>query len=151
MPSRYHSDAVPRATLTVPSRTEELHRVRQIVEREATEFGFDPETAFRIALAVDEACTNIIKHAYGGSPSEAFGLEIYAADNKFQVVLTDNGRGFSPSKLPRLDMKRYFECMCRGGLGVHIMRLVMDDVAYDVSANATNRLQLVKYRGAAPA
>jgi serine/threonine-protein kinase RsbW len=129
----------------IPSRTEELHRVREIVEREATAFGFDVETAFRLALAVDEACTNIIKHAYEGNPSRAFDLEIATAGNQFRIVLTDEGKGFSPTKLPRLDMKRYFERMCRGGLGVHIIKLVMDDVDYDVRANKYNRLSMTKW------
>jgi serine/threonine-protein kinase RsbW len=123
--------------------------VRQDVEREAVAFGFDQETAFRIALAVDEACTNIIKHAYGGSADDSFDLEIYTGDSSFQVVLTDHGKRFSAASLPRLDMKRYFERMCRGGLGIHIMRLVMDDVKYDVSSNQCNRLCLVKRRPAA--
>lgn len=132
----------------VASRTEELHRVRQIVEREAMEFGFDQETAFRLALAVDEACTNIIKHAYEGNPARSFDLEIVTADDQFRIVLTDEGKGFSPTKLPRLDMKRYFERMCRGGLGVHIIKLVMDDVDYDMAANKYNRLSMTKYRAA---
>jgi serine/threonine-protein kinase RsbW len=130
----------------VPSRTDELHRVRQIVENEAMAFGFDQETAFRLALAVDEACTNIIKHAYEGNPARSFDLEIVTADNTFRIVLTDEGKGFSPSKLPSLDMKRYFERMCRGGLGVHIIKLVMDDVDYAVAQNKYNRLSMTKYR-----
>jgi serine/threonine-protein kinase RsbW len=135
----------------VPSRTEELHRVRQIVEQEAMSFGFDQETAFRLALAVDEACTNIIKHAYEGNPGRAFDLEIATTENQFRIVLTDEGKGFSPSKLPRLDMKHYFERMCRGGLGVHIIKLVMDDVDYAVAQNKYNRLSMTKYRQAAGA
>lgn len=142
---------IVRVRQRVPSRTEELHHVRQVVEHEAMAFGFDQETAFRLALAVDEACTNIIKHAYEGSPSHAFDLEISTADNQFRIVLTDEGKGFSPSRLPRLDMKRYFERMCRGGLGVHIIKLVMDDVDYDVAANKYNRLSMTKYRHAANA
>ena len=133
------------------SRTEELHRVRQIVEREATEFGFDQDTAFRLALAVDEACTNIIKHAYEGNPSQSFDLEIGTGDNQFRIVLTDHGKGLSPSKLPRLDMKKYFERMCRGGLGVHIIKLVMDDVDYAVAADKHNILSMTKYLRAARA
>lgn len=115
------------------------------------EFGFDSETAFRLALAVDEACTNIIKHAYEGSPSHSFDLEIATADNQFRIVLTDEGKGFAQSKLPRLDMKHYFERMCRGGLGVHIIKLVMDDVDYDVASDKCNRLRMTKYRQAANA
>lgn len=130
----------------VPTRTEELHRIRQVVEREAMRFGFDRETAFRLALAVDEACTNIIKHSYAGNPGQTFEIEIATADDHFIVILTDHGKSFDPGNLPQLDMKRYFERCVRGGLGVHIIRLVMDDVMYNVTNNHSNQLRMVKHR-----
>jgi len=98
-----------------------------------------------MALAVDEACTNIIKHSYAGNPAQMFDLEIATLDDRFIVVLTDSGKSFDPNNLPKLDMKRYFEQCARGGLGVHIIRLVMDDVAYDVTTNHANQLRMVKY------
>ncbi len=131
----------------IPTRTEELHRIREVVEREAILFGFDKETAFRMALAVDEACTNIIKHSYSGNPSQVFEIEIGTLGDRFIVVLTDQGKSFDPGKLPKLDMKRYFEQCARGGLGVHIIRLVMDDVAYHVTTSHANQLRMVKYLG----
>lgn len=130
----------------IPTRTEELHRIRQVVEEEAVRFGFDRETAFRIALAVDEACTNIIKHSYSGNPGQTFEIEIATRGDNFLVVLTDHGKSFDPGSLPELDMKRYFEQCLRGGLGVHIIRLVMDDVVYNVTTNHANQLCLVKHR-----
>ena len=140
-----------RVKQNISSRTDELHRIREIVENEALQFGFDTETAFRLSLAVDEACTNIIRHSYEGNPSRSFELEIATSENEFVIVLTDHGKGFSPEKLPRLDMKRYFERMCRGGLGIHIMKLVMDDVDYDVMPNHTNQLRMTKYLNSANA
>src|ERR1051325_8698319 len=86
------------------SQTGELHRIRELVESEAIRFGFDHETAFRLALAVDEACTNIIKHSYEGNPSRTFDLEIIANGDQFQIVLTDQGKRFTPGRLPDLDM-----------------------------------------------
>jgi serine/threonine-protein kinase RsbW len=129
----------------VPTRTEELHRIRMIVEDQAVGFGFDRETAFRMALAVDEACTNIIKHSYAGNPGQTFEVEIGTMADRFMIVLTDHGKSFDPGKLPRLDMKRYFEQCLRGGLGVHIIKLVMDDVVYNVTTNHTNQLRLIKH------
>lgn len=129
----------------IQSRTDELHRIRQVVEREALGFGFDRETAFRLALAVDEACTNIIKHSYSNTPGQTFELEIVTLDDRFEVVLTDYGNTFDPHSLPHLDMKRYLELCMRGGLGVHIIKLVMDDVVYNVMSNNANQLRLVKY------
>lgn len=137
-----------RCKLAILSRTEELFGVRQTVENEAVRFGFDTETAFRMALAVDEACTNIIKHSYGGNPSQTFDIEIATNGNGFIVVLTDRGKEFDPCLLPKIDMQRYFEQMRRGGLGVHIIQLVMDDVVYNVTANHANQLRMVKYLNA---
>lgn len=131
----------------IKTRTEELHRIREVVEGEAVRFGFDKETAFQMALAVDEACTNIIKHSYSGNPAQMFDLEIATLDDRFIVVLTDSGKSFDPNNLPKLDMKRYFEQCARGGLGVHIIRLVMDDVAYDVTTDQANQLRMVKHLG----
>lgn len=129
----------------IRSQTDELQRIRLVVEQEAVHFGFDSETAYRMALAVDEAVTNIIKHSYNGNPASVFELEIGTLKDRFEVVLTDHGRSFDPNSLPRLDMKRYFELCMRGGLGVHIIKLVMDDVVYNVMSNKTNQLRLVKY------
>jgi serine/threonine-protein kinase RsbW len=146
MPMHSNTQYTLRCKQEVPSRTEELFGVRQTVENEALRFGFDADTAFRLALAVDEACTNIIKHSYGGNPSRTFDIEIATNGDNFIVVLTDHGKHFDPRSLPKLDMKRYFEQMRSGGLGVHIMHMVMDDVNYDVTANHANRLRMVKYR-----
>jgi serine/threonine-protein kinase RsbW len=145
MMTHSNTDYVLRYRQEVPSRTEELANVRDRVEGEAIRFGFDMDTAFRLALAVDEACTNIIKHSYEGNPAKTFGVEIATLGNRFIIVLTDKGKQFDPCSLPKIDMKRYFEKMRRGGLGVHIMHLVMDDVAYDVTSSDSNQLRMVKY------
>jgi len=142
-----HTHYIIRFKADIQTRTEELHRIREVVESEAIRFGFDRETAFRMALAVDEACTNIIKHSYAGNPGNMFDIEIATLDDRFIVVLTDRGKSFDPNSLPKLDMKRYFEQCARGGLGVHIIRLVMDDVAYNVTTNHANQLRMVKHLG----
>ena len=92
MPMHSNTQYTLRCKQEVPSRTEELFGVRQTVENEALRFGFDADTAFRLALAVDEACTNIIKHSYGGNPSRTFDIEIATNGDHFIVVLTDHGK-----------------------------------------------------------
>lgn len=129
----------------VPSRTEELHRIRKIVENEALGFGFDADTSYRLALATDEACANIIQHAYDGNPTQTFGVEIATEGDRFVIILTDSGKGFSAERQPTVDMAYYLKQMRRGGLGIHIIKLVMDDVAYDIAGKSANRLRMVKY------
>lgn len=129
----------------VPSRTEELQRIRSIVESEALGFGFDAETSYRLAMATDEACANIIQHAYDGNPARTFEVEIGTEGDRFVIVLTDSGKEFNLERHAPVDMAYYLKQMRRGGLGIHIIKLVMDDVAYDVAGNCANRLRMVKY------
>ncbi len=133
----------------LPSRTDELFRIRNVVEREALAFGFDEETAYRLALAVDEACTNIIKHAYMGNAAHSFELEIDTSGDQFVVLLTDWGKHFQPGQRPQLNMRQYFEQMRSGGLGLHIIQLVMDQVDYDIPSGEANRLRMVKFLNSA--
>ncbi len=130
---------------TVPARTEELREVREAVEREAIRFGFDAETAFRIALAVDEACANIIEHAYRDAKESAFSVEIITDSDRFEVTLYDSGKHFQPGRLPRLDILQRARDHRQGGLGLHIINIVMDAVDYGITANRRNCLRLVKY------
>ena len=130
---------------TVPARTEELRVVREAVEREAIRFGFDPETAFRIALAVDEACANIIEHAYRDRMDSNFSVEIATDSNQFVITLYDSGTQFQPGRLPRLDIRQRARDHRQGGLGLHIINIVMDAVDYGTTSNSRNCLRLVKY------
>ncbi len=134
-----------RYSRTTPARTEELHGIREAVEREAQEFGFDPDTAFRLALAVDEACANIIEHAYRDRPGSNFSVEIRTQGDMFVVTLTDSGTGFQPRPLPRLDVRKHIREHHNGGLGLHIINLVMDAIDYDQTPERMNCLRLIKY------
>lgn len=130
--------------MTAESRTDELRRIREVVEQEAVRFGFDAETAFRLALAVDEACANVIRHAYRNAPGHQFSIEIGSEGDRFVVSVTDSGVGFTPTEVPSPDLARLVERRRGGGLGLHIIHLVMDDIDYAVRSGA-NRLRLVKY------
>ena len=139
------SDHTLRYKHTAPARTEELREVRDAVEREAIRFGFDSETAFRVALAVDEACANIIEHAYKGIADSQFSVEITTHSNQFVVTLYDSGKGYRPDRLPRLDIFQRAREHRHGGLGLHIINIVMDAVDYGVAPDRSNCLRLVKY------
>ena len=134
-----------RYSRTAPARTEELRVIREAVEREAIRFGFDPETAYRVALAVDEACANIIEHALQYAADENFSVEIMTEANQFVIKLFDSGEPFQPGALPELDLKRGAEEHRDGGLGLHIINLVMDIVDYVNTSERANCLRLVKY------
>lgn len=108
----------------------ELEKIRSFVSDEAVKFGFSGEDSQRIALAVDEACTNLINHAFKRDSSRNICVEIEPSQNHFVVNILDDGAPFNPLEAPQPDMKEYFKNYKRGGLGIQIMRLVMDEITY---------------------
>ncbi|HXX63306.1 MAG TPA: ATP-binding protein [Methanomassiliicoccales archaeon] len=132
-------------TLQVESRTERLIAVRDFVSDAARAFGFDDEDISKIALAVDEACTNVIKHAYKFDPTKTIQVVIHGGNRTFEVAIRDDGLQFNPTQLPPPDMKEYLTHFRKGGLGVHLMKSLMDKVEYSMAPGKINEVRLIKY------
>ena len=99
----------------------------------------------KIELAVDEACSNVVKHAYTDNLKHFIEVEIVHNEYAFTVVVSDRGRGFDPSKLPQTDMKLYLEKYQVGGLGIHLMKSLMDYVEYSINPGKKNQVIMKKY------
>lgn len=132
------------ANLKIKSRTEKLSVVRDFILDAALKFGFDEDTSGQIALAVDEACTNIIKYSYLFAEDRDIDIAVRANNGAFEVVITDRGRAFNPDDVKAPDMKEYLQHYRRGGLGMYLMRSLMDKVEYKIS-DGKNEVFLVKY------
>jgi serine/threonine-protein kinase RsbW len=135
---------VQRQDLTIESRTERLIEVRDFVSGAARSFGFADEDVSKIALAVDEACTNIIKHGYNFEPVHTITIAVAGGNGVFEITIIDSGRRFDPANIPAPDMKEYLSHYRRGGLGVFLMRSLMDRVEYTFPPGH-NEVRLVKY------
>lgn len=131
--------------LTIKSSTANLSTVRNFIKTSALECGFDEETTGKIILAVDEACTNIIKHAYNYSPDGDILVNVKFYNKKFSVIITDSGFPFDSSLIPEPNLEEYLKQKKVGGLGMFLMRKLMDQVKYSIPANGKNRVTLVKY------
>ena len=129
--------------LKIPSRTEQLSVVREFVSEAARRFGFQEELVNKIALAVDEACTNIIKHSYEYSPNREIEISIKTMDASFEVIIADNGKSFEPGGVKIPHMREYLTHYRKGGLGMYLMRSLMDKVEYKKS-NKKNEVHLIK-------
>ncbi len=129
--------------LKAKSDTSELEKIREFVSLKASEFGFSSAESQKIALAVDEACSNLIKHSYKYDNSKSFCLEVETLDNNFTVKILDKGIPFNPMSIAAPDMEEYFRTFKRGGLGIHIMKLVMDNISY-LPSNEKNPYNLLK-------
>jgi serine/threonine-protein kinase RsbW len=135
-------------TKTIESRTDNLLEVREFVLKAARQFGFEEEEASKIVLAVDEACTNVIKHAYQYAPDRKIEIVIRPDKDRLQITVIDDGRAFNPSiaKLP--DLKQHLSHYRRGGLGIYLMRTLMDKVEYKYAPGKRNEVRLTKYLSA---
>ena len=131
--------------LQVESRTDRLIAVRDFVSEAARAFGFSDEDISKIALAVDEACTNVIKHAYRSDPTKIIHVDVHAGNGTFEVAIQDDGIRFNPMQVQPLDMKEYLTHYRRGGLGVHLMKSLMDKVEYSIVPGKANEVRLIKY------
>jgi anti-sigma regulatory factor (Ser/Thr protein kinase) len=128
--------------LVVPSHPKFLHVVRSTLYSLVTEAGFPKKDARKIVLAVDEACSNIIKYAYEGGHSGTIALTVTVGPDKLVVVLKDEGKKPDVAAIAprRLDDIR------PGGLGTFFMAAAFDKVEYDTSGPAGTVLTLIKER-----
>lgn len=120
----------PALVLQVPSETRFLVVIRDIAKRMAEAAGFDETTAGKVALAVDEATTNVIEHAYHGASGKVVEVRIEDRGSELCVDVVDTGDMVNPRTLPRVDLTRYASERRTGGLGVHLMEKIMDSVTF---------------------
>ena len=131
--------------IVVKSTTDNLALIRKFTKSAADEIGFSDETTGKIVLAVDEACTNIIKHAYKYSTEGDIYIAIKFDNSRFMISITDEGKHFDPTTIPEPDLSQYYKQKRVGGLGMFLMKKLMDEVKYNTITGNKNQVVLVKY------
>lgn len=126
--------------------TRVLAEIRDLVAGAAIDAGFSRREAEKIALAVDEAATNVIVHALGEEGPEEFDLLIDSDPRSIVVTLVDDGNAFSGTIPTAEDVTDRIRSGRSGGLGLFLIDAVMDDVDYGQDERGRNRLRMVKYR-----
>jgi serine/threonine-protein kinase RsbW len=131
--------------LIVPAQHDQLARLATFVAVAAAEVGFDDTQVNRIELAVDEACSNIIDHAYMGEPGDIQLIVSVEPQHLLTIVLIDQGQSFNPDHVPAYAPCTSLDEARIGGLGIHLMRQAMDDVCYEFGVPGIgNRLTMKK-------
>lgn len=148
------SDPADDAVLTVPASLDQLRFITAFVAKLAGRVGFMPDQIHRIELAVDEACSNIIIHAYGRQNNGNVVVRVRAEPgSRIVITLIDTGKSFDPDTVPAHNPDTELEHVKIGGLGIFLMRQTMDDVQYEFGVTGTktgeparyNRLTMVKH------
>jgi sigma-B regulation protein RsbU (phosphoserine phosphatase) len=127
--------------LRFPAKPGELHRIREAVRAQAEASGCGPACAGDIVLAIDEACQNIIRHAYGSERQGDIMLEMERRGLELIISLIDFAPAVDPSRLRPRDLDQ----VRPGGIGVHLIRKVMDSAEFvEPPPGCGNRLIMVK-------
>ncbi|HXS09938.1 MAG TPA: anti-sigma factor antagonist [Candidatus Krumholzibacteria bacterium] len=133
-----------RRELTVAAQEGQLGRVRDFIVNVCEEAGFSAREVSNTKLAVDEACTNIIKHAYSGRPGGGDITVVAEIESgRIKVHLKDRGKHFDFSSVKDPDLDQYVETGKKGGLGVFLINRLMDSVEYRAN-DGGNELILTK-------
>jgi serine/threonine-protein kinase RsbW len=140
------SDSVSK-TLRIRNETEFLSSVRDAV-REVVTLGRFPEGELnRLTLAVDESVTNIMEHAYEHDleGNEQIEIVIEGSPEVFVACIRDWGTTFNPLDVPAPNLKDHVKEGRKHGLGIFLIRQIMDEVAYATADDGMNELRMVKY------
>lgn len=135
--------------LTVAGQFENLAKIREFVERLAALAQLDERASYAFQMAVDEACTNIIEHAYGGEGSNSIRLLGEPHPDGLAVIIYDQGQPFAPTQPPTLDTEAPLENRQAGGMGLFFIYKLVDQVEFAAGTAQGNRLRLFKRRGSA--
>jgi serine/threonine-protein kinase RsbW len=133
----------PAQSLRIPADLTRLADVRQLVRQAARDAGATPGAVDDLVQAVDEAATNTIVHGYAGAPGWV-EVTVAVAGPHVVVTLEDEAPEFDPTTLPEPDMTVPALARGPGGMGIHLMRLAADDIAYRSRASGGNILTLTR-------
>ena len=132
-------------TLEVPAALESLGTISDHVVACARAAGLDDHAVWEMQLAVDEAATNIILHAYGDHDlTGPVIVESVLRGDEFTIHLHDRGAPFEPDAVPDPDLTSPVEERKTGGLGVYLMRTLMDRIDFQFGVDGYNIVTLVK-------
>lgn len=133
--------------VTFAANFDNLDEIREFVGEQARQVGFSDKEIYAIQLAADEASTNIIEYAYDGVEDGKIEINCNAFDGGLEIVMRDQGKPFDPSSVPEPNVKGDLSERKIGGLGIYLMRKLMDEVTYETSDEGGNVLTMVKKAG----
>ncbi|HWB50759.1 MAG TPA: ATP-binding protein [Stellaceae bacterium] len=138
---------MPSHRLDVAPDIAEIPRLLDWVETCCGEAGIAGDAVFKLSLALEEAVANVIQHAFADTaPPHRLVVTLAIAADRVTAEVIDNGHPFDPSAAPEPDRAAPLDQRDPGGLGIHLIRRMMDTVDYQ-RAGGENRLRLTKRRG----
>ena len=122
----------------------DLTRLHDFVESACQQVGADENVSYAARLAVEEVCTNIIKHGYRATSPGPIALSFQADDGQIVITIVDRARPFSPESVPPPDLNADWDARPIGGLGWHLVKHMMDQVLHEPNPGGGNIVTLIK-------
>lgn len=137
-----------------PARFESLNPIREFVGEAARDCGLDEASVYAVQMSVDEACSNIIEHAFGGECQDLIQCACQLGEDRLTITLYDCGQPFDPSAVPEPNLEADLQDRQTGGLGLFFMHRLMDEVRFkfvpgDGEEPGCNILTMIKRKKAA--
>jgi anti-sigma regulatory factor (Ser/Thr protein kinase) len=120
----------PRVSATLANRLEEIERLAGIVEAFGAQHGLPAAVLFQLNVALDEILTNVISYGYEDDGAHQVVVRMALDGDWLRVEVEDDGRPFDPLQVPEPDLAAGIDRPGNGGLGMHFVRSMMDEVAY---------------------
>ncbi len=130
------------AEIVVPATIDAIEQVAMYLEEFLEKTEVPMMEATRIQLAVEEAVTNVVTHGYDDSGGDV-SIRLESSPAQIAITIIDAGAAFDPTTMPPPDVTADLDHRKIGGLGVHLIRSVMDEVRY-ARERDQNRLTLIK-------
>ena len=116
--------------LVIENDISEISKLAVFIDELGEEMNLTPELIFNLNLVLEEAVSNVILYAYGEEKHKEISLMAKISDGNLVFVLTDSGKEFDPTKVPDADITLSAEEREIGGLGIYLIRQIMNKVEY---------------------
>jgi serine/threonine-protein kinase RsbW len=116
--------------LVIPSQTRYLNLVTGMAKRASIVAGMDDATSAKVSIAVDEAVTNVIVHAYNSEADHQVDIELRFMPQALEVHICHHGRAIRENEVVLPDPREYVKHPRKGGLGLLLMSRFMDEIRY---------------------
>jgi serine/threonine-protein kinase RsbW len=110
------------SSVTIPAHFDQFYKIRDLVDQTAGSAGFDDHEIYMVQLAVDEACSNIVEHGYGGESEAEIECSCRNVDGGVEIVLRDWGIGFDPNGVPDVVLHGSIQDVKPRGAGLYLIR-----------------------------
>ena len=117
--------------ITLPNDVQATTELGMFVDEVCENVGFDMSTTFKLNLAIEEAVVNVMSYAYPAGTKGDVDIDAEADDEQLKFVISDSGTPFDPTQKAEVDTTLSAEERGIGGLGIHLIRQIMDTINYE--------------------